>query len=82
MGEVCIGKFHKTDTSVNVLKTNLLVDGKTTLVDPCSSKINVCEQPVEQYFGNSLFAKTQWDEVVGTSYEDRKFVTIMESDKG
>jgi hypothetical protein len=50
---------------------NLLVDGRTTLFDPCHSKLSVREQPVEHSIGNSLFVKTQWDEEVGTSYEDR-----------
>lgn len=80
VGEVCIGKFHKADTNVNSLKTNLLVDGRTTLFDPCHSKLSVREQPVEHSIGNSLFVKTQWDEEVGTSYEDRKFMTIMDSE--
>jgi hypothetical protein len=40
--------------------------------------LSVREQPVEHSIGNSLFVKTQWDEEVGTSYEDRKFMTIME----
>jgi hypothetical protein len=47
VGEVCTGKFHKADTNVNSLKTNLLVDGRTTLFDPCHSKLSVREQPVE-----------------------------------
>lgn len=64
---------------MNVLKTNLLVDGKTTLFGPSNSKINVCEQPVHA-FGNSLLVKTQVDGVARPSYEDRTFVTIMESE--
>jgi hypothetical protein len=32
VGEVCIDKFHKADTNVNSLKTNLLVDGRTTFL--------------------------------------------------
>jgi hypothetical protein len=51
-----------------------------SLFDPCHSKLSVREQPVEHSIGNSLFVKTQWDEEVGTSYEDRKFMTIMDSE--
>jgi hypothetical protein len=60
--------------------SNSILPGRTTLFDPCHSKLSVREQPVEHSIGNSLFVKTQWDEEVGTSYEDRKFMTIMNSE--
>ncbi|KAL6457432.1 hypothetical protein MHYP_G00343950 [Metynnis hypsauchen] len=50
VGEVCLGGVHKR-TKVNVYKTNVLNNGRTSFLEPCLSTIHVKEKfsaPIQQ----------------------------------
>ena len=70
IGEMCMGQVH-TDDVVNVHKTHVLNDGRTTLFEPCSKVSFSVQDPV--------FVKTPDDEKVSLSVEDREFLRTMDS---
>ena len=69
IGEVCLGKVHRPEIS-NVNKTFVLHDGRTTLMEPCTSNLRV----------DPVFHKTKDDEKPGLSVEDRQFLDVMDSE--
>jgi len=69
IGETCLGKVHQP-TVVNSNKTSVMENGRTTLFKPCESHINIKSDP--------LFLKTEHDEKLGYSVEDREFLKMME----
>ena len=80
IGETCLGKVHRPD-SVNVNKTYLLPDKRTSYFSPCVNRINVKECPSTQAeIGTSVFEKTDRDEKPGLSVEDRDFLNIVNHD--
>ena len=69
-----MGKVHRPD-KVNVNKTNLLGDGRSSIFIPCTSRFKVKED-----LGQSVFDRTANEEKIGTSVEDREFIAIMDSE--
>ncbi len=43
VGEVCLGRAHKPDC-VNVYRTNVLSNGRTSLFDPCTNSLHIKEK--------------------------------------
>lgn len=87
IGETCLGKVHVPD-KVNVNKTFVLQNGRTSICKPCTSDITVKEQNSIDFieceghttnFGTDVFVRTRDDDKVGPSIEDRQFQKIMES---
>lgn len=78
VGEVCLGNFHKSKY-VNVNKTYLLSDGRTSLFTPCYSSYNV-KHPIKEFEQDSVFQLTKEDNKPGLSIDDRKFINIMNNE--
>ena len=70
VGESCMRNTHHGDT-INVNKTNILSNGRTTHMEPC---VNVFA--VKQ---STIFERTPHDERLGPSVEDRLFLDLMDS---
>lgn len=64
IGDVCLGKVHQPDM-INVNKTSILMNGRSTHLQPCESEFIVEEEPI--------FQRIPGDEKPGLSIEDRKF---------
>jgi len=82
IGEVCLGKVHRTQ-SVNVKKTYILNNGQPTLFPPCDNNFTVKECNLESLFcepDSRIFLRTKDDNKLGKSAEDREFEKIMESE--
>lgn len=83
IGETCLGGIHKTDY-VNVKKTYLLSNGKSTVLKPCMDEFSVSLKPdcsmydcSNQY--DSVFQRHSDDNKQSLSVEDREFLTIMDT---
>ncbi|XP_051810196.1 uncharacterized protein LOC127535700 [Acanthochromis polyacanthus] len=48
VGEICLGRAHKPDC-VNIYRTNVPSNGRTSLFDPCTSSLHITEK-----FGTSV----------------------------
>ncbi|KAK3088225.1 hypothetical protein FSP39_016350 [Pinctada imbricata] len=73
IGESCLGNCHLPNV-VNVKKTNLLPNGRESILQPCSSVLKVKEvEPI----GHNVFIRTSEDEKPGLSRDDRSFLNIM-----
>ena len=70
IGETCLGKVHETNT-VNVKKTNVLQNGRSSVLQPCQNVFDIKED---------VFSRSKHDESPGLSREDRVFVEIMEKE--
>ncbi|XP_056003773.1 uncharacterized protein LOC130049788 [Ostrea edulis] len=68
VGETCLGSYH-IPPCINVLKTQILPNGRPTCMEPCQSVLRLNDDPV--------FLKTPLDEKVGMSVEDRQFLDIV-----
>ena len=79
VGEVCEGKFHKPSV-IDVRKTCVLKDGRSSLLLPCTNSFGVKEVFRSSYpqLGEEVFAKFDDDDKTGLSIEDRQFVEIMQ----
>ena len=73
IGETCLNGVHIPPV-VSASKTSFLPNGRPSLLQPCNHQFCVTE------FDNALFKKTNKDEKLGLSVEDRQFLSIM--DKG
>ncbi|XP_062603438.1 uncharacterized protein LOC134265202 [Saccostrea cucullata] len=73
IGEVCIGKVHRPK-EVNVNKTHILNDGRCTTFPLYQNNISVKDND------DSLFVRTPFDNKIGQSVEDRKFLTLMDEE--
>ena len=69
IGDVCLQGSHVPRT-IDVRKTNLLTNGRSSHFEPCESQIHLSEK-------NDVFASTPMDEKPGLSTEDRIFLDIM-----
>ena len=69
VGESCVGATHRRET-VTVNKTHILMNGRTTFMEPCDNTFTIRER--------SIFEKTPYDERLGPSVEDRLFINLME----
>lgn len=57
VGEVCLGGAHKP-SNVNVFRTNVLQNGRTSFLEPCNGSIHVKEKfsaPIQQHSLNPPF---------------------------
>nr|XP_034315803.1 uncharacterized protein LOC117685501 [Crassostrea gigas] len=70
IGDVCLGKVHQPDV-ISVNKTSILMNGRSTHLQPCESEFIVEEEPI--------FQRIPGDEKPGLSIEDRKFLHIMDA---
>jgi len=90
VGEACLGKVHKPNV-INVNKTYVAHNKRPTLFPPCTSRIDVREKmsdPLSLVETKSplvwpdkedkVFEKTDDDDKVGWSAEDKGFMKIME----
>ncbi|MES9882937.1 MAG: hypothetical protein ABW185_18875 [Sedimenticola sp.] len=93
VGETCLGKVH-TPKRVNVNKTHLLANGRSTLFEPCPNSFEVIEDntkgrhhydshnhkctDIDSHIGASLFEKTRHDDKPGMSVDDNEFIEIMD----
>ncbi|KAK3099229.1 hypothetical protein FSP39_001287 [Pinctada imbricata] len=68
VGETCLGYYH-SPSSVNVLKTQIMPNGRPTSMEPCMSILHLNDDPI--------FVKTPDDEKIGMSVEDQQFLDIV-----
>lgn len=81
IGESCLGKVHASE-DMSVFKTSVLVDGRSTLFEPCESHHNISEKlPIlKNSFSEfedlhqNVFLKTKEDDKPGLSIDDRSFI--------
>ena len=74
IGEVCLGRVHQPDL-VTCNKTFLIGENRASVCPPCPNKIKVKELPPFQHNDdNNIFIKTEQDDKVGLSAEDREFL--------
>ncbi|XP_052688921.1 uncharacterized protein LOC128167316 [Crassostrea angulata] len=73
IGEICIDKVHPPK-EVNVNKTHSLNDGRCTTFPVCHNNINVKDND------DDIFIRTPFDNKIGPSVEDRKFVALMDAE--
>ncbi|XP_077369860.1 uncharacterized protein LOC144014155 [Festucalex cinctus] len=80
IGNVCLGSAHKPE-SVTSFRTNVLENGRPSLLSPCPKHLKVKEMFCNTFddggLGNSIFEKTKDDDKVGLSIEDRLFLELM-----
>jgi len=69
VGELCLGQMH-VPTVVNVNKTYVLDDGRTSLFQPCCDHVLSVKDP--------LFIRTPSDDKVSLSIDDREFLSCMD----
>ena len=89
IGDVCLGKVHKTET-IRVSKTYVLKDDRGTIFEPCKNNLFLKERRNNEMFetelseshdnlGASVFVQTKDDNKIGKSVEDKQFLKIMDS---
>ncbi|KAL2089355.1 hypothetical protein ACEWY4_014043 [Coilia grayii] len=83
VGEMCLGNAHKP--KVYSAKTNVLENGRPSLLTPCSSHIQIKElshtltgKAKEKTIGSLVFQKTKEDNKLALSIEDERFLQIMD----
>jgi hypothetical protein len=90
MGEMCLGNTHLNE-SVNVYKTFVMPNGRTSLLKPCENKFTVKEQlsfnkieqhaiPSSEFDNDTIFERTTNDDKPGLSVEDRLFLQKMDKE--
>lgn len=81
IGESCLGKVHKPDF-VNVNKTHLLTNRRTSIFKPCENDFTVkeCLSLKDSGPGSTVFDRTRNNDKLGLSFEDREFLKIMDND--
>lgn len=72
VGEMCLGQIHTRDV-VNVHRTFVLDDGRTSLFKPCDNSDFISVQ-------DPVFVKTPDDDKPSMSIDDRRFVELMDSE--
>ncbi|XP_062590301.1 uncharacterized protein LOC134251896 [Saccostrea cucullata] len=79
IGEVCLGSAHRPN-SIVVNKTHVLDNGRSTLLEPCDSKLLISQEKHQHGVGSctGIFCTTVNDETPGMSTEDRQFLEIMD----
>ena len=73
IGNVCLGKVH-APLQLNVRKTHVLNNGHATTFPLCEMNIEIYDQT------DKIFIRTQDDNKVGLSVEDKHFLKLMESE--
>ena len=90
MGEMCLGNTHLNE-SVNVYKTFVMPNGRTSLLKPCENKFTVKEQlsfnKIEQnaissseFDNDTIFERTTNDDKPGLFVEDILFLQKMDKE--
>ncbi|XP_022345684.2 uncharacterized protein LOC111113788 [Crassostrea virginica] len=69
VGQVCTTDLHYADV-VNVNKTFILPNGRPSVFKPCDSMFHIADNP---------FIKTENDEKLAFSIEDKSFLRVMET---
>ena len=82
IGESCLSKVHAPE-EVRVNKTNLLWNGRASIMTPCINYFHVKESAtnvdsVNDSVGDNLFQRTKYDDKPGLSIEDGEFLDLME----
>ena len=93
LGNVCLEGTHRP--SITTCKTQILHNGRPSLLEPCPKKLYVKEsvsagsqgKPEDQThryelreFGENVFATSECDDEIGYSVEDRQFLQIMQEE--
>ena len=87
---MCLGNTHLNE-SVNVYKTFVMPNGRTSLLKPCENKFTVKEQlsfnkieqnaiPSSEFDNDTIFERTTNDDKPGLSVEDRLFLQKMDKE--
>ena len=82
IGETCLGGIHETNY-VNVNKTFLLNNGRSSLFQPCVDEFVVVQQPptsLYQDVNDPMFKRNEDDNKPSLSVDDRDFIKIMDTD--
>lgn len=85
IGDVCLGSVHKP-TDASALKTHVLDNGHTSLLNPCDRCINVREnfdlrsytKATIHFLGKTVFRRTSTDHQLAPSVKDVMFMKEME----
>ena len=65
---VCLSALHIPD-KITVNKTHILGNGRPSILQPCENKLHVKD---------NIFVKTEHDEKVAPSIEDKVFLDLMD----
>lgn len=85
VGEVCLGNAHKP--TVRTFKTNVLENGRSSMLQPCTSFLHAKEVQSDYdqqcsvndtILGQSVFIQTKHDNGPAPSVEDKIFLDVME----
>lgn len=91
VGETCLGS-HQVNSQINAYKTYVLPNGRPSVFKTCDSKVVVKEtmraenkpdainRPIYDSIGDDVFVRTQEDDKVGLSIEDKLFLEKMKTD--
>lgn len=82
VGELCLGGAHKTE-EVNVYKTHVLQNGRSSFLKPCTNNIHVKEifqETCKDGLGEGVFQKTAEDDKLAMSVDDNNFLKIMNNE--
>ncbi|KAK3703198.1 hypothetical protein QZH41_004965 [Actinostola sp. cb2023] len=93
IGNACLDSAHVPD-NISTCSTNILLNGRPSHFQPCPNHFHLKNSPVsgnnsqkkENFvngkfmdgLGTNIFTTTKEDDKLGTSIEDRKFISIME----
>ena len=90
VGDICLGKVHRP-VKVNVNRTHIMPDGRGTIFEPCPNNLQLRKVQVSGAndfgfvddahgrLGADVFVRTEHDEKIGMSVEDKEFVKLMDS---
>ena len=83
IGESCLGGVHQPDYNVVVNKTAVLISHRPSMFTPCPNLYETREHPgttSSEFHATNIFNRTEDDDRIGTSVEDRDFLQIMDGD--
>lgn len=76
--ETCLGEFQTAN--VQVTQTYISRIGRPTAFKPCETQIHICEgMDSDISYSKSVCVCTKSDEKQGLSFEDKRFLKIMDS---
>ena len=83
IGETCLDNIHRSNY-VNVKKTYLLQDGRTSVFNPCENSFKILEKTDISNSHNmnmysNVFEQTPDDDKPGLSIDDKEFLAIMKN---
>ena len=83
IGESCLGGVHQPDYNVVVNKTAVLTSHRPSMFTSCPNLYETREHPgttSSEFHATNIFNRTEDDDRIGTSVEDRDFLQIMDGD--